>query len=100
MGVAAYNRGSRAISQRIALESRPAEFVLLEDLNRLPKYPDAGTPFGPVTFTFARGRWWVECPTTGYGFHYATLREAVRRWNVVLTGWRSGIFDAEPAAKR
>ena len=96
MGVAAYNRGSNAISQQISAESRPVEFEMMDNLNALPKYEDAGTPLAPIHFVYdPRGFWSAECPITGYGFWYKSLYEAVRRWNVNIIGWDNGIWLAE-----
>lgn len=94
MGVAAYNRGSNAISQRISMESRPAEFELMDVFNSLAKYPDAGTPFGPIHFVPFRDGWFAECPRTGYGFWYPTIHEAIKRWNVRVVGFDSGTWQA------
>lgn len=98
MGVAAYNRGSAAIRRYHAEKETPHEFGVIEMLNRLPKYPDAGTPFGPVELAFSYRVCWVECPVTGYGFAYANAREAVKRWNITITGWDAirGVYLAEP----
>jgi hypothetical protein len=96
MGIAAYNRGSRVISQRIDAEMRPVEFEMMERLNALPKYEDAGTPLGPINFIYdPRGFWSAECSVTGFGFWYKTLHEAVRRWNVTITGFDCGIWQAQ-----
>ena len=100
MGVAAYNRGSAAISRQIADEARPVEFQIMDELNALPKYDDAGTPFGDIRFVPGHGGVWAECPTTGYGFWYRTLREAMRRWRVEIYACDHGIFTARPLPRR
>lgn len=43
---------------------------------------DAVRPFGPIHFVPGHGGWWAECPKTGFGFWYPTLRAAVRRYLV------------------
>jgi hypothetical protein len=96
MGIAAYNRGSKAISDRIDAETRSAEFDVMDILNDLPKYPDAGKSFGPVQFVAGNNGWWIECPVTGFGFWYSTLHEAVRRWRVTINGFNCGIWQAVP----
>ena len=98
MGVAAYNRGSKAISDHISREARPIEFQMMDMLNALPKYADAGTPFGPIHFVFSHGGCWAECPRTGFGYHYKTLHEAVKRWNVVVVGFSDGAWLAVVAS--
>lgn len=95
MGIAAYNRGSRAIARDIASQSRPVEFEIMEWLNALPKYPDAGTPFTNVQFVSGNKGVWIICPRTGYGFWYRTLPEAIRRWKVRIVGYDYGTWHAE-----
>ena len=87
MGAAAYNRGSVAISKHLDSESRPGAFDVIDALNSLPKFSDAGTPFGPVQLTRGNGGWWIECPQTGFGYWYRTIHDAVKRWRVVVTGY-------------
>lgn len=97
MGAAAYHRGSRSLSRQMDAEQRPVEFVLMDELNALPKYPDAGRPFGPVQVFYApQGIWWIECLTTGYGFWYRSLRELVKRWEITIIGYTHGVWDAIP----
>jgi hypothetical protein len=57
---------------------------LIRDLNAIPKDPGAETPFGDILFVQGHGGWWAECPVTGFGYWYATLRRAVRAWNVAV----------------
>lgn len=97
MGVAAYNRTSNVIRQRIAADVRPAEFEFMEHLNDLPKYPEAAAPFGPVILVQGHGGWWIECQKTGYGYWYKTIREAVSRWRVTVVGYEGGCWYAEPS---
>jgi hypothetical protein len=87
MGIAAYNRGSQTLHACIAQKQRPMEFVLMDDLNAQEKYPDAGTPFGPVQIYCDKNTWFIACPTTGFGFWYSTLRELLRRWHVQVTAY-------------
>jgi hypothetical protein len=67
----------------------------MERLNGLEKYPDAGTPFGPVHFVAGNDGFWIECPKTGFGFHYKSLHEAVKRWRVTVTGFDNGKWLAK-----
>lgn len=87
MGHAAYQRGSVLISRLIDEDRRDSIFEMLAHLNVLPKLEGAKVPFGPIRFVFGNGVWWAECPTTGFGYHYPTLREAVRSWKVTITGY-------------
>lgn len=97
MGVAAYNRGTQSIRNGITRDfARQPEFEIIELANSMTKYPEAGTPFGPIQFVFSHGGTWAECPTTGFGYWYPTLYEAVKNWNVTITGIRNGVFIATP----
>jgi len=99
MGVASYNRGSAVIRRRFAMEARPHEYEFMDDLNALPKYDDAGTPFDEIHFVSSHGGWFAECPKTGFGYFYKSLREAVRRWNVSVYGYKNGKWLAKPITK-
>jgi len=96
MGVAAYHRTSKVIRQRIAEQDRPVEFEMMDNLNAMPKYADAGQPFGPIQFVHSHSGWWAECPKTGFGYWYPSLREAVRRWRCTIVGFNDGVWSAEP----
>jgi hypothetical protein len=99
MGIAAYNRGSAALSREIDADARPVEFAIMERLNALEKYTDAGKPFGAIQFVFDTniGVWWAECPQTGFGFMYSTLDEAVKRWRIQIVAFDCGVWKAEVA---
>jgi len=84
MGFAAYNRGTRLLAAQIAAEGRAPEFTLMDDLNATPRADSARAPFGSVHVAHSHGAWWVECPTSGFGYHYPTLRAALREWLVDL----------------
>lgn len=104
MGVAAYNRGSRAVAEQISQEAASADLQLLRDLNAEPKLKNAPVPFGPIHFVPGHGGWFATCPTTGFGYWYKTLREAVRAFQVVIVsvGMRRSevVFEALPRATR
>ena len=94
MGAAAEHRGNALISRQCAERDRPVEFDLMDELNALTKTEGAGLPFGPLRFTHGHGGWWAECPVTGFGYWYPTLRLAVRSWRVIVChydgkGWLS-----------
>lgn len=57
---------------------RPVEFVLMEELNSLPKFEDAGKPFTDIWFVPGNGGWWAECPRTGFGYWYKTFAVMVK----------------------
>ena len=87
---------TRAVQAQIDAELRPVEFQIMERLNALPKYPDAGMTFGPIQFVHDwRGFWAAECAVTGSGFWYATLDEAVKRWRVTVVGFDCGKWLTE-----
>jgi hypothetical protein len=84
MGAAAEHR-YQALAARQATAHLPTHNELfVRDLNAMPKATNAVKPFGEVVFVQSRGGWFAECPTTGYGFYYRTLREAVRNWRVCV----------------
>lgn len=85
MGIAAYNRGSKVIRDDIAKNDRHSDLQLIDYLNGLQKYEDAGKPFGPVEIQEGRGGFWVYCPISGYGYLYKTIHELMRRWRIRIT---------------
>lgn len=95
MGIAAYNRGSAALSREIDADQGPVEFEIMEWLNALPKYSDAGTPFMSIQFVSGNNGVWAQCPQTGFGFWYHTLPEAIRRWKVNIVAFDCGVWKAE-----
>ncbi len=104
MSAAQYNRGSRQISQQIAREARAAGFDLMDDLNSLPKDPDALKPFGPVMFKrdpHHKG-WWALDPVKqwrGFGYYFPSLRAAVTAFRVDIVSHDESelTFTGEPA---
>lgn len=99
MGIAAYNRASSVIRLRISQDDRPVAFQMMEDFNNLEKYDDAGAPFGDLIFTFSRGVWWVNAAShpDGYGYYYKSLREAIKRWKVVIVEFNNGTWRGVPS---
>jgi hypothetical protein len=95
MGIAAYNRGSRALSVRLDREATPNEIILMRDLNSEPRNDSALTPFGEIVFVPSHGGWWAMCPVTGFGFWFTTLRSAVRGFRVTIVGVRFSHGDSE-----
>jgi len=96
MGIAAYNRGSAAISRQISAEARDPIYVMMDELNALPKAHKAPKPFGPVQFVSGHGGWWAECPITGFGYWFKTLRKAVRAFRVELRNYDNGVWLGVP----
>lgn len=93
---------ARAENRYRAFAARQAEAAtashherLLGDLNAMPKDPGAATPFGDIVFVQGHGGWWAECPVTGFGYWYATLRGAVRAWSVAVF-WDGGRLIGQP----
>lgn len=99
MGIAAYNRGTQALARQIDSERRSVEFEVMERLNALPKFADAGTPFGPINFVSDHGGFWAQCPVTGFGYWYSTLSEAMQRWRVQIVAYDNGVWKAEVTPK-
>lgn len=75
---------------------RPAEFEILERLNQLHKLPGARKPLDTIRFVYSRGRWWAECPTTGFGYPHKTLNEAVQSWDVTVIACAQQQWIARP----
>lgn len=96
MGIAAYNRGTQVLRARIASEQRDTVFVFMEELNNLPKHPEASAPFGTIHFVHSHGGVFAECPKTGFGYWYKNLRTAVSAWKVTVTECKNGVFVAQP----
>ncbi len=94
-----YNRGTQAIGQQIDAAKRAAEFELMDIFNSLPKFEDAGKPFGLVQIVSGNGGFWIECPKSGFGFWYPTLWEIARRWKVALVGFDCGVWACATADK-
>ena len=103
MGAAAEMRGNAAIIVGLRADARPAEFDFMDHLNSLKKYPDAGTPFASIKFVSDGQYWWALDQKKGWagrGYWYPSLREAVRRWNVNITGCANGEWLAAPVTKQ
>lgn len=99
MGVAAYNRGTKCIRKQLQDKENELLFRFMDELNTLEKYPDAGTPFSSVNLDQSHGGWWIYCPKTDFGYWYKTLREAVKRWKITITGYKNGEWEAIPLQK-
>lgn len=87
MGIAAYNRGSSLLSRQIDAGQRSLTSLLMDDLNAMPKHPNARTRFGPVLFKYDGERWWALDRVKqwrGFGFWYSSLRSAVAAFNVTI----------------
>ena len=87
MSVAAYNRGSKAISDQIAREARSPEWDVMGSLNATRRHADARMPWGPIHFVKGHGGWWAECPKRGFGYHYPTLRAAIAAFHVTIVSY-------------
>jgi len=103
MGHASFRRGAQAIRRSLEREQRAVEFRLLEDLNALPKYPDAGLPLRPLRIDYdaAHDIWWFAdavAGPAGFAYWYSSLREGLRRWQIALTGYdaTTGTYSAIP----
>lgn len=97
MGIAAYNRGSKLISDQIQNDARAVEFQMMDELNALPRSGDAQVAWGPLYFTFSHGVCWAECPVSGFGYAYPSLRKAIKAWRVTITEFNNGIWVGVPA---
>lgn len=84
MGAAAEHRYSAFAAREAAAGQLSDNEIFVRDLNALPKNPKAAKPFGDIVFVHSHGGWFAECPTTGYGYFYRTLRAAVQSWRVAV----------------
>ena len=96
MGIAAYNRGSNAISRQLDADQKPVEFLMMDDLNALPKSPTHDSHLALYNSVCDHHGWWAECPVTKYGYCYPSLRQAVQSWQVTITEYNRGIWVAIP----
>ena len=89
MGIAAYNRGTRAISNQIDAKQRPVEFEIMDRLNGYPK-GERKLLYPTVIRVTAGGQWWLmNRPDRGWaenGIVYASARELFADWSITITG--------------
>lgn len=95
MSVQAENRYKAFAARQAAAQFGSLNDAFVRDLNALPKKPGARAPFADIHFIASRGGWWAECPTTGFGYFYPSLREAVSSWLVAVFLDR-GILVGQP----
>jgi hypothetical protein len=84
MSAAAEHRYQAFAGRQASALIPSANELFVRDLNAMTKSKGAQRPFGDIVFVNSHGGWFAECPTTGYGFFYKTLREAVRSWRVAI----------------
>ena len=96
MGVAVYNRGSACLARQIQDDQRPIEFDFMDRLNSIKKYDYALPPFGPVRIGPGHNGQWIYCPKTEFGYWYTTVIEAVKSWDIIVTGYDNGEWIAIP----
>ena len=103
MGSAAYRRGSQGIREQLTRALRPEAFRLMEELNALGRYPDAGCPFGPIRIRHDASHdvWWFQDDVkgdAGFGFYYKSLREGCKRWYITIVAYdaTTQIYQAIP----
>lgn len=105
MGIAAYNRASRVITQRISDEKplRPTAFLIMDRINAMPKFPRFDvlghkvqakcTPLCDevvIEFDKNHGVWFMMHPENlyeGYSRWYKSLEDCIRNWDIFLTGY-------------
>lgn len=90
MGAAAENRYRTVVRRQADAAAPSLNDLFIADLNALPKLSGAPAPFGDIVFVNSHGGWWAECPITGFGYFYKSLREAVSSFlvTVVIDGGR------------
>lgn len=105
MGIAAYNRGTRAIRRGFDQAPISHDRQLIDDLNATPKDPGASVLFGPTYIRLAGDGSWclMNHPEKGwssYAYPYPTVQAVLRKWNVVITAFGqdacSFFYQVEP----
>lgn len=89
MGIAAYNRGSRAISNQITQEQRPSIFRFMDDLTEYSARHNGSILFSPTVIRIAADgsfhlmnrklRGWGE-----FGYRYNNIWEVARYWRLAF----------------
>lgn len=86
MGVAATRRGDKLISRQLQGDQRRPEFLLMDDLNALPKLPGSGRPWGPMAIQRdSQGFWWALDPKKLF-FRLRLLLQVVAGSSAILAG--------------
>lgn len=84
MGVKSEHR-YQAFARRQADSQQPDYvFEIMNNLNAVPKHPNAIRPWGSLHFSIGHGGYWASCPVTGFGYWYPTLRDAVSHYLVSI----------------
>ena len=111
MGIAAYNRGSEAISRDIIGtdedRNHKNNLRVLEKINAYPKGKHSPFISGVIRHDMAANCWWfMNREADGFsshGFAYPTLKACVGDWNINITGWgmdeHSFFYRFEPGVK-
>lgn len=95
MGIAAYNRGTaaltRSIEQEFGSEKERHNREVIERINNFPK--GKLKPFGPVRIEFDKQRkmWWLMPDTkdrySRFSWVYADLKSLMNEWSIVVVGY-------------
>jgi hypothetical protein len=87
MGAAQEQRAAALFRRQGAAQDRPVAFEIMERLNALPTYADAGTPLTRVAIQHLGGHWHILDPLKrwrGWSWWYPTFEELMRRWHITL----------------
>lgn len=82
MGIAAYNRGSKRISEDLSAEDQQGLRALVEDLQAIQPNPKSRAPWGPTIISEGHGGWWIECATKRSGYWFKNLRDIFRSFRL------------------
>lgn len=93
MGIAAYNRGSAALSQQFDRDLGRLNFAeIVERLNQVPKRLGVPKPFQAGVIRLASdGIWWImnneQKGWASSGRCYGTLPLLMSEWDIQITGY-------------
>jgi hypothetical protein len=90
MGIAAYNRGTKALREMIDRQQRPREFVLMDELTKYSAERAQKTVFAPTVIRQDQtGFYLMNRPDKGwaeFSYMFDSIWAVAREWRLVFTG--------------
>lgn len=110
MGIAAYNRGSAALSRRLDAEQRPATLRFMADVSAFSAEHGRIVPLAPTVIRFAPDRAGVSIMNkqaggwASYAYNYPSIWSLAKAWRITLTGFgrdaHSAYFTVVPGPRK